>query len=79
MLERQREGIRKAQAQGKFKGRVPAARCRSDRIVVLAKAGMSAEAIAEAMSKETDAKGKPMKISLRSVYRILAESRPASA
>ena len=37
------------------------------------------EAIAAAMSKETNAKGKPIKINPRSVYRILAENSPALA
>ena len=78
MLTRQREGIAKAKGEGKFKGRAPTARSRADRIMELSKAGMSAKAIVEAMAKELDKKGKPIKLSERSVYRVLADAKQAA-
>jgi DNA invertase Pin-like site-specific DNA recombinase len=47
MLERQGEGIAKARAEGKYKGRAPTARAKSAEVVMLFKAGMSKAAIAE--------------------------------
>ena len=61
MLERQREGIAKAKADGKYKGRVPTARVKADRIRELKAAGLSAPAIA-----------KELNVSERSVWRMLA-------
>ena len=78
MLTRQREGIAKAKGEGKYKGRAPTARSRADRIIELSKAGMSAKAIVEAMAKELDKKGKPIKLSERSVYRVLADAKQAA-
>ncbi len=75
MLTRQREGIAKAQCEVKYKGRAPTARSRSERILQLSKAGMSAKDIVAEMAKEPDKKGKPIKISERSVYRVLAEAK----
>jgi DNA invertase Pin-like site-specific DNA recombinase len=60
MLERQREGIAKAKAQGKYKGRVPTARAKSDQVFALKAQGVSATAIAEQLG-----------IGRASVYRIL--------
>ena len=61
MLERQREGIAKAKAEGKYKGRAPTARSQADQIVSLAEAGLTKAAIAEELG-----------ISPRSVFRVLA-------
>jgi DNA invertase Pin-like site-specific DNA recombinase len=61
MLERQLEGIAKAKAEGKYKGRKATARAKSDDVVRLAGEGMTREAIAARLD-----------ISLASVYRILA-------
>jgi DNA invertase Pin-like site-specific DNA recombinase len=61
MLERQREGIAKAKAEGKYKGRAPTARSQADQIVSLAERGLTKAAIAEALG-----------ISPRSVFRVLA-------
>jgi DNA invertase Pin-like site-specific DNA recombinase len=77
MLTRQREGIAKAKADGKFKGRVPTVRRRIEEIMKLKNKGMSAEKIADVLSQELDSKGKPMKMTARSVYRVLAEQRAA--
>ncbi|TXN20050.1 recombinase family protein [Methylobacterium sp. WL19] len=46
MLERQREGIAKAKAEGAYKGRKPTARAKADEIKLLAAEGMSMSAIA---------------------------------
>ena len=79
MLTRQREGIAKARGEGKYKGRAPTARSRADRIRELSKAGLSAKAIAEELSREKDAKGKLIgAVSERSVYRVLASSKPVT-
>jgi DNA invertase Pin-like site-specific DNA recombinase len=74
MLERQREGIAKAKSEGKFAGRQKTAMARTDEVLKLHKAGMRPDAIAEQLSAMKNAKGKPMKISQRSVYRIIAEA-----
>ncbi len=77
MLERQRIGIDKAKAEGKFKGRAPTVRRNTDKILELKAKGMSAEKIAEHLSEEVGPNGKPMKMTARSVYRVLAEQRSA--
>ena len=64
MLERQREGIAKAKAEGLYKGRQPTARAKADKVRQLASEGMTREGIA-----------KELKIGVASVYRILAEQR----
>ena len=46
MLERQREGIAKAKGEGKYKGRKPTARAKTDDIRRLASEGATREAIA---------------------------------
>ena len=46
MLERQREGIAKAKADGKYKGRKPTARAKADQIKGLQAQGLSMGAIA---------------------------------
>jgi DNA invertase Pin-like site-specific DNA recombinase len=60
MLERQREGIAKARADGRYKGRAPTARNQSEEIVALSKAGMTRLKIAETLGMFE-----------RSVYRVL--------
>lgn len=62
MLARQAEGIAKAKADGRYKGRAPTARAKSDQIRNLAKTGVRPSLIASQLS-----------ISRASVYRILAE------
>ena len=61
MLERQREGIAKAKADGRYQGRAPTARRKADQIRELAAAGQTRAAIAERLG-----------VSERSVYRALA-------
>jgi DNA invertase Pin-like site-specific DNA recombinase len=63
MLERQREGIAKAKAEGKYKGRKPTARAKTQEVLDLRAKGVKATAIA-----------KNLGIGRASVYRILANS-----
>lgn len=63
MLERQREGILKAKAEGKYKGRAATARARAAEVQALHLAGKGASAIAEQLG-----------IGRASVYRILANA-----
>jgi DNA invertase Pin-like site-specific DNA recombinase len=46
MLERQREGIAKAKAEGKYKGRKPTARAKADQVKALHREGLSMGQIA---------------------------------
>jgi len=59
MLERQREGIAKAKAEGKYKGRKPTAVAKTDEVLEMKKKGLGATAIA-----------KQLGIGRSSVYRI---------
>lgn len=63
LLSRQREGIAKAKADGKYRGRVPTARRRSPEVRQLRTDGVKPSAIAM-----------QLKMSRSSVYRILAEA-----
>jgi DNA invertase Pin-like site-specific DNA recombinase len=60
MLERQREGIAKAKADGKYKGRAPTARAKADQIRELKDQGLGATAIARELG-----------VGVSSVYRAL--------
>jgi len=61
MLERQREGIAKAKAKGRYQGRKPTARAKSAAVLSLAAQGRKRDDIA-----------KELGIGVASVYRILA-------
>lgn len=61
MLERQREGIARARAEGKYKGRKPTARARAGEVRALRAEGLGATEIARRLG-----------IGRASVYRILA-------
>jgi DNA invertase Pin-like site-specific DNA recombinase len=63
MLERQREGIAKAKAEGKYKGRKPTARAKSGEALALLNGGMRATDVARQLG-----------IGRRSVYRILDDA-----
>ena len=67
MLERQREGVAKAKAEGKYKGRKPTARAKSDQILELDRQGLSREGIATQLG-----------IGVASVYRVLKAARLAA-
>lgn len=60
MLERQREGVAKAKAEKRYKGRAPTARAKGEQVRDLARRGMKKAEIA-----------KELGISVRSVFRIL--------
>ena len=64
MLERQREGIAKAKAQGRYKGRVPTVRRQAADIIRLKEAGVRPAEIASRLG-----------IGRASVYRVLGEQR----
>ena len=68
MLERQREGIKRARAEGKYKGREPTAMRQAHHISALAAQGWTRPHIAD-----------ELEISLRSVYRALRAGRHAAA
>ncbi|MDG4650179.1 recombinase family protein [Roseibacterium sp. SDUM158017] len=68
MLERQREGIAKAKAAGKYKGRKPTALARSKEVLALHEAGTGPTDIARELG-----------IGRASVYRILAASKPSKS
>jgi DNA invertase Pin-like site-specific DNA recombinase len=62
MILRQREGIARAKAEGRYRGRAPTARAKSQHVRAMADAGTGASTIAARLS-----------ISRASVYRILAD------
>jgi DNA invertase Pin-like site-specific DNA recombinase len=63
MLERQRAGVARAKAQGKYKGRAPTARRKAGEAKALKAQGLGASAIAAELG-----------VSRASVYRVLAEA-----
>jgi DNA invertase Pin-like site-specific DNA recombinase len=63
MLERQREGIAKAKAEGKYKGRAPTARSKTTDVVALKQQGLGGTEIARRLG-----------IGRASVYRILEDT-----
>jgi DNA invertase Pin-like site-specific DNA recombinase len=67
MLERQREGIARAKAEGKYKGRKPTARAKSVEVVKMKAEGVTPMVIAS-----------QLEISRASVFRILKDSKQQS-
>ncbi|WP_372623053.1 recombinase family protein [Falsiroseomonas sp.] len=67
MLERQREGIAKAKAEGRYNGRKPTAREKSSKVFALSHDGYTASEIARQLG-----------IGRSSVYRILNSAGPAA-
>jgi len=65
MLERQREGIAKAKAEGKYKGRKPTARAKTDMVKLALENGVSKPQIC-----------KDLGISRTSLYRIIGDIEP---
>lgn len=68
MLQRQREGIAKAQREGKYRGRVPTAQRKAGEVATLAGQGVPPAEIARRVG-----------ISRASVYRLLPAKVPAAA
>jgi DNA invertase Pin-like site-specific DNA recombinase len=66
MLERQREGIAKAKAEGKYKGRKPTAMVKSEAVRSLLAAGMPKAKVCEQLG-----------ISRASLYRIISQNKAA--
>ena len=64
MLERQREGIAKAKAEGKYKGRKPTARAKTDMVKLALDQGVNKAQIC-----------RDLQISKTSLYRIIGELR----
>jgi DNA invertase Pin-like site-specific DNA recombinase len=67
MLERQREGVAKAKAEGKYKGGKPTARAKSYQILELDRQGLTRDEIATQLG-----------IGVASVYRVLKAARMAA-
>jgi len=68
MLERQREGIAKAKAEGKYRGRAPTARAKAEEVLRLHGEGIGGTEIAKRLG-----------IGRASVYRILGDGTAAEA
>jgi DNA invertase Pin-like site-specific DNA recombinase len=68
LLERQREGVAKAKADGKYKGRKPTARAKAAEVLRLADEGLQRTEIAERLE-----------IGVASVYRVLADAKRSRA
>jgi DNA invertase Pin-like site-specific DNA recombinase len=64
LLERQREGVAKAKADGKYKGRKPTARAKAAEVIRLDADGLQRAEIARRVG-----------IGVASVYRVLADAR----
>lgn len=67
MLERQREGVAKAKAEGKYKGRKPTARAKADQVRALLGEGKNPTEVARSL-----------RIGRSSVYRILSQGRESA-
>lgn len=67
MLERQKVGVQAAKAAGKYKGRAPTARAKTDDVLRFAKKGLTKQEIAHQLN-----------IGVASVYRILAHEKIAA-
>lgn len=67
MLERQRDGIAAAKAEGKYKGRQPTARTKSAEILQLIALGKTRQQVAEEVG-----------VGIASVYRVIAQQKAAA-
>ena len=67
MLERQRDGIAAAKAEGRYKGRQPTARTKSAQILQLIAQGKTRQQVATELG-----------VGVASVYRVLAQQKAAA-
>jgi DNA invertase Pin-like site-specific DNA recombinase len=67
LLERQREGVAKARAEGKYKGRQPTTRAKTAEVLRLDAEGLQRTEIAERLE-----------IGVASVYRVLADAKKSA-
>ena len=67
LLERQKEGVARAKADGKYKGRKPTARAKAAEVLKLADEGLQRTEIAERLD-----------IGVASVYRVLADAKKSA-
>lgn len=67
MLERQREGIAKAKAEGRYKGRAPVPKAKAVEVLRLRKEGQTAEAIVKATG-----------VGRTSVFKIIRDAKAAA-
>lgn len=72
MLERQREGVRKAKAEGRYRGRAPTARRQADQMGELRRQGATTRAIAERLgvSQRKRVQDSEHRRSERGLYRV---------
>jgi DNA invertase Pin-like site-specific DNA recombinase len=78
MLERQREGIARAKAEGLYRGRKPTARRHKDTVIALHKQGMDVAGILKEIRSMADKDGNRYEIGQTSVYQIIADYRKQS-
>jgi DNA invertase Pin-like site-specific DNA recombinase len=78
MLERQREGIARAKAEGLYKGRKPTAQQHKDTVIALHKRGMGVAGILKEIRSMEDKDGNLYEIGQTSVYQIIADYRKQS-
>ena len=76
MLERQREGIAKAKAEGLYKGRKPTAQQHKDKIIALHKKGMGVAAILREIRSMEDKDGNRYEIGSRITGKRVKYRRP---
>lgn len=76
MLERQREGIARAKAEGKFKGRAPTARAKSDSVIQLSSDGMRQPDIALACGISLASVGRIIKTHKAHISALLEQAEP---
>ena len=75
MLERQREGIARAKANGLYKGRKPTTQQHKDKITALHQQGVGIAGILKQIRSMEDKDGNRYEIGQTSVYQLIADYR----